>query len=452
MGASYDRPITQWSKGDYSGANNQQDDLAVIAANGAPLRADESTTLPTGTAYITTRTDTDTFDLGTCSGPLTVTADPAPTSPDLDIRLSLLDSSGTEVAGDDPVSFAVSSDVASGMGASVSTSVPAGTYRARVDGVGNGTPVTGYDDYASIGAYTIAVSGSCGPSTTAPTAPTALAVATDGAAHTATLTWSAPVSDGGSPVTSYDVFRDGAPVGSTVAGTRTFVASGLVAGTTYDFSVRAVNIVGAGPFVHVSALLPAGVPGAPTSFTAAADGPGRTVTLTWAAPAGDGGSPVTGYEVLQDSTSLGIEPAGARSRIVTGLARGATYDFSVRALNAAGPGPVAGTSVTVPAALPAAPAIGRAASGAKGGRSTATATWTPPVDDGGAAIDHYRVVAYRIDASGAVIGSVSSDLLGPGARSLRMRLAKGRWRFAVLASNAVGAGPLSRKSNPVTAR
>ncbi|MFC4785338.1 hypothetical protein ACT8ZV_12745 [Nocardioides sp. MAHUQ-72] len=30
MGAGFDRPVTQWSHGDHAGANNQQDDLAVI--------------------------------------------------------------------------------------------------------------------------------------------------------------------------------------------------------------------------------------------------------------------------------------------------------------------------------------------------------------------------------------------------------------------------------------
>jgi hypothetical protein len=32
MGNSYYKPVTQWSKGEYLGANNAQDDLAIIAA------------------------------------------------------------------------------------------------------------------------------------------------------------------------------------------------------------------------------------------------------------------------------------------------------------------------------------------------------------------------------------------------------------------------------------
>ena len=37
MGSPYGQPITQWSNGSYAGANNTEDDLALIAGNGAPL-------------------------------------------------------------------------------------------------------------------------------------------------------------------------------------------------------------------------------------------------------------------------------------------------------------------------------------------------------------------------------------------------------------------------------
>ncbi|MCW2766853.1 MAG: Metallo-peptidase family Reprolysin-like, partial [Nocardioides sp.] len=360
MGVAYDRPIGQWSKGDYAGANNQEDDLAIIASAGAPLRADESAALPTGTAYITSRTDTDTYQLDSCLGPVTLTAKPAPTSPNLDIKLSLLDATGAIVTSDDPPSAATSFDVATGMGAAISTTALGGTYYVQVDGVGNGTPVSGYDDYGSIGAYTLAVAGSCIPLTTTPTAP--------------------------------------------------------------------------------------------TSFAAVVSESARTVTLSWAAPSSDGGSPVIGYEVLRDSSLLTATTAGTTSQLVTGLVRGTTYTFSVRALNAAGPGPAATTRVKVPALKPGAPAIGRAAKGAKGGTTTATATWRPPADDGGAPVLKYRVVAYRLNAGGAVAGSVKSNLLAPTARRLKMKLAAGRWRFAVQARNTVGPGPLSAKSNAVKAR
>ena len=42
MGVGYDKPVVQWSKGEYANASNTQDDLAVIAAGGAPVITDEA--------------------------------------------------------------------------------------------------------------------------------------------------------------------------------------------------------------------------------------------------------------------------------------------------------------------------------------------------------------------------------------------------------------------------
>ena len=129
MGVGYSRPITQWSRGDYKGANNHQDDLSVIARNGLSLRPDEAggtpsptTTPPTGSAYITSDADRDVYTLGICSGPLTLAADPAAQSPNLDLKLSLLGVTGGPVAVDNPASRAgtPSRDVAIGMDAAVS--------------------------------------------------------------------------------------------------------------------------------------------------------------------------------------------------------------------------------------------------------------------------------------------------------------------------------------------
>ena len=41
MGVGYYQPLVQWSKGEYATATNVQDDYAVMATNGLPLRADD---------------------------------------------------------------------------------------------------------------------------------------------------------------------------------------------------------------------------------------------------------------------------------------------------------------------------------------------------------------------------------------------------------------------------
>ena len=121
-----------------------------------------------------------------------------------------------------------------------------------------------------------------------------------------TLSWTAPASDGGSQVSSYNVFEGttadlsgSAPV-TNVTGT-TVTLPALTNGTTYYFWVTAVNGIGEGPPSNEVSAVPLTVPGAPTGLTPIA-GNGQ-VTLSWTAPASDGGSQVSGYNVFEGTTA-----------------------------------------------------------------------------------------------------------------------------------------------------
>ena len=56
MGVGYYKPLVQWSRGEYSDANNGQDDIAVMQTYGLPLRSDDhGSDFVTATALGTTR-------------------------------------------------------------------------------------------------------------------------------------------------------------------------------------------------------------------------------------------------------------------------------------------------------------------------------------------------------------------------------------------------------------
>lgn len=164
MGAGYYRPLSQWSRGEYAHSNRQQDELAMIAANGAPYRADDhgnsaaTATLLTSTSTgIIGRNDVDWFAFN-ADGGTTLRLAVAPSGPNLDSRLRLYDSSGTLLAGSAPTTAFSTYDIATNLGGGISRALTAGVYYASVEGVGNGDPLgDGYSSYGSLGAYTISV-------------------------------------------------------------------------------------------------------------------------------------------------------------------------------------------------------------------------------------------------------------------------------------------------------
>ena len=153
MGLGYYATVSQFSKGEYSLANNTQDDLTVVTGyipRSADLVGNDiltatpiTTTSVNVTGIIESRTDADLFKFNVGAGTMSFNATPATPDANLDIALSLYNGSGNLIASADP----------SGLSSTLNYTVPAGTYYLAVDGVGVGTPDTGYTDYASIGQF-----------------------------------------------------------------------------------------------------------------------------------------------------------------------------------------------------------------------------------------------------------------------------------------------------------
>jgi Fibronectin type III domain len=265
--------------------------------------------------------------------------------------------------------------------------------------------LTGGTATAATAAVTSASAPAAQQSTpTAPGAPTGL-TATPGNG-TATLSWSPPSSDGGSPVDRYLIDGGTSPSADSItenAGGDTATIGGLTNGTTYYFRVHAQNAYGDGASATVqvtpvgpgSVANPGSVPGSPTGLKASSgDG---FIALSWSAPLSTGGSPITGYHVyLGSSPSL----AGAREFTTAGTSfrltdaeNGSQYYIKVTALNAGGEGP--GTPVASviagPRAVPAQPGPPRPTGLiAQARHGEVVLSWSPP-KGGLAAGDGYLI-------------------------------------------------------------
>ena len=164
MGVGYFTNVTQWSKGEYTSANNQEDDLAIINSKLPYITDDYGGTLGTATqlnvgtastfatsGLITTRTDVDAIRFATQAGSIQLDVAPfdyTTSKNNLDAKITLLNSSGTVVASVDDVSTLFST---------LTISVAKGFYTLLVDGAGRPAVSgdNGYSDYASIGKYSI---------------------------------------------------------------------------------------------------------------------------------------------------------------------------------------------------------------------------------------------------------------------------------------------------------
>lgn len=174
----------------------------------------------------------------------------------------------------------------------------------------------------------------------------------------ATATWSAAVSDGGSALTGYVVvYTDSTdPAHSVIHHVGAGVLSdsaALVPGDHYTVTVAAVNLVSPGLLaVGSGPVVPFTITGAPSDLMVTA---GHSfVSLHWAEPAATGFTPITGYRVTVTDVTTGNARVLATGKVLTttviGLVGGHRYGFAVVAVNAAGPS--AGSAVAA-VALPA---------------------------------------------------------------------------------------------------
>lgn len=349
MGVGYYQPLAQWSKGEYSGANNVQDDYVVMASNGLPLRADDhgnsigtasaldasssgGITMLTGEGVIERPSDVDVFSFSAGAGTLSLNVATAARSANLDLLIELRDGAGALLASANPVDALPAA-------LSYTVSLP-GTYYLTVQGVGKGDPLTtGYTDYGSLGQY--AVGGSV---TSAAGQPPVAAISATPTSGTVPLTVGFSGVDSSDPdgsIVGYEWnFGDGTPLVTGVSTTNhTYTvavnhnaqlkvtdSSGLTSTRSVVISAQSpvvVAVMGVADIAMSLTVNKARNARANAAVTVKDAGgvalPGATVTGTWSGIVAGSASAVTGSNGVATLASPTTKASGTFIFTVTGV-------------------------------------------------------------------------------------------------------------------------------------
>jgi chitodextrinase len=190
--------------------------------------------------------------------------------------------------------------------------------------------VSAYDAAGNESDFSATISPNTAADTEAPTVPTNL-VATAVSISQINLSWTASTDNVG--VTGYKIFRNGVQVGTTA--TTTYSDTGLAVSTSYTYQVSAYDAKNneSSQSTQVSATTNSDTqaPSAPGNLTATPASMSQ-IDLAWTASTDNVG--VAGYRIFRNGVQVGTTESTSYSD--TGLTRNTTYEYAVRAYDAAG--------------------------------------------------------------------------------------------------------------------
>lgn len=211
---------------------------------------------------------------------------------------------------------------------------------------------------------------------------------------------------------------------------------------TYELSApngnrRAAETVDVNAALVTRSLVLLDPPSSPTNVSVTPGG--RSATVTWTAPADNGGSALTGYTATAMPGGATCSSTGTTSCTVTGLSNASVYTITVTASNEVGSSAASSPSAAfeprepVPG-LPTVPGSVRA----RAGSGQATVSWNPS--------ETVLVTGYRVTSEPGGLTCTSTNLTCDVSG-----LTNGtRYTFTVVASSTAGDGPRSAASNAVT--
>ncbi|MEO5744867.1 MAG: fibronectin type III domain-containing protein, partial [Terracoccus sp.] len=229
---------------------------------------------------------------------------------------------------------------------------------------------------------------------TVPSAPGIVGHTVAGSDSQLSAGFTAPASDGGSPITGYEYstdagatwrLRDDRGALSSPLVISTLSSDGtttLVNGTTYSVELRAVNAVGSGLASDLETGIAGTVPASPAITTIVAGSGSLQVGIT---PGANGGAQITLYEYRLDSGGWTSTGTLGNTFTITGLTNGTPYQVRVRATNSWGIGADSAPLSGSPRSTPAQPTITTVI---RGDRSLGVTV--ADADDGGSAITAWQ--------------------------------------------------------------
>jgi fibronectin type 3 domain-containing protein len=234
-----------------------------------------------------------------------------------------------------------------------------------------------------------------------------------------------------------------------------FLDTSVADGTTYYYTVTAVNGVGEGPASTQSAgvtpAAPTSVPASPTAVTALAGN--AQVIVSWSVVVGP-----TSYQVYR-STIAGVQGSlltsiealpdtGLMSATYTdtSVVNGTTYYYTILALNQIGASPAsnqsAGATPAAPVAVPTAPT----GVNATAANSEVTITWTAVPG-----ASEYNVYRSTIAGFPCCSGPLPAQFIGPSTSVTDTQVVDGTtYYYVVTAQNSAGVSPPSSQTAGAT--